>query len=99
MKDSGLDEWEKSTQEMPEVIRADGGEWEGPWEEERGVLITELGHVVDTLRKDETTKTVNRIEVRATLLVPGLLPAIESDTFSSSSNLYGHGSRIASKSP
>jgi hypothetical protein len=81
------------------VISADGGEWARPGEEDRGALITELGHVVDACRNDETTKTVNRIEVRATLLVPGLIPAIESDTFSSSMDLYGHSSGIASKSP
>jgi hypothetical protein len=47
---------------MLKVIGVDGGEWAGP-REEREVLITELGHVADVFRKDETTKMVNQIEV------------------------------------
>jgi hypothetical protein len=48
---------------MLKVVGGDGGEWVGPWEEERGVLITELGHVAEVSRKDETTNMVNQIKV------------------------------------
>jgi len=48
---------------MLQVAGESGGEWAGAWEEERGILVEELGHVADVFRKDETTKMVNQIEV------------------------------------
>lgn len=68
-KVDGLKKWEESTKEMLAVVKGDaeagigGAEWVGGWEEERGLLETEIGHVADIFRKDETTKMVNNIEV------------------------------------
>ena len=72
-KESGLNQWDKSTKEMLEVVQPDGGEWVRSWEEERGVLSTKLGLVEDEFRKKETMKLVNRIEVRTDLSVHWLL--------------------------
>ena len=68
-KEDGLKKWETSTKEMLAVVKGDdeaavgGAEWIGGWEEERGMLETEIGHVADVFRKDETTKMINTIEV------------------------------------
>jgi len=57
-----LGEWEEGTKDMLKVVGENGGEWAGAWEEERGVLVEESGHVADVFRKDETRKMVNQIE-------------------------------------
>jgi hypothetical protein len=68
-KEDGLKKWESSTKEMLAVVKGDdeaaagGAEWVGGWEEERSMLETEIGHVADVFRKDETTKMINTIEV------------------------------------
>ncbi|PVF94313.1 root hair defective 3 GTP-binding protein [Serendipita vermifera] len=59
---AGVDNWDTATKEMLLVVDEKGGEWLGGWEEERNFLITEIGHVADVFRKDETTKMVNQIE-------------------------------------
>jgi hypothetical protein len=40
------------TKEMLKVVRADGGEWAGRWEEARCGLITQLERVADMFTKD-----------------------------------------------
>jgi hypothetical protein len=98
-KESGLSEWEKGTKDMLKVVGGDGGEWAGPWEEEKGVLITELGHVADVFRKDETTKMVNQIEVSFVGFFRSGLPfTIRTDNFGFSSARYERNSRSLSKS-
>jgi hypothetical protein len=52
------------------VVDEKGGEWLGGWEEERNFLITEIQHVADVFRKDETTKMVNQIEVHELIPTP-----------------------------
>ncbi|KAG8871574.1 Dynamin-like GTPase that mediates homotypic ER fusion [Serendipita sp. 405] len=61
-KKDGTGSWDKTTLEMLTVVDENGGEWRGGWEEERALLITEMGHVADVFRKDETTKMVNQLE-------------------------------------
>lgn len=61
-REAGLQGWEASTVEMLRVVDERGGDWYGGWEEEKSLLLTELGHVADVFRKDETTKMVNQIE-------------------------------------
>ena len=67
---SGLNEWERITMEMLNVIRADGGEWAELWGEEGSILIMELAYISEVFRKDGTRKIVNQIEVRINYLVP-----------------------------
>jgi hypothetical protein len=59
-----------------------------------GVLVVELGHVVDMFRKDEMTKMVGLIGVRSYFFHARLLLCVETNTFDFSSGLYGHSSPI-----
>ncbi|KAG8814598.1 Dynamin-like GTPase that mediates homotypic ER fusion [Serendipita sp. 399] len=61
-KKNGVAAWDETTREMLVVVDEQGGEWLGGWEEERALLVTEMGHVADVFRKDETTKMVNQLE-------------------------------------
>jgi hypothetical protein len=79
---------------------ADVGEWMGPCDLERSVMVVELGHVADVLGRMRRRRWLSKLRSGFALWCPGVgyFHAIETDTFVSSSVLYAHGSRIFSKS-
>jgi hypothetical protein len=84
-KESGLSEWEMS------VVSAGGKGWTGPCEEGRMCGQWNLGMVADVFRRDETTRLVNQIEVRVTILLvsSGWFRVTGTDVFVSFSALCG----------